>query len=76
MQDDQSGKIVALGTIGYRPLDVIPDNVKQHGVYGSHHHLFKAMPFPKCDCFWPKLQDVAKPDQLQPSWIAIEPFVN
>jgi hypothetical protein len=73
-----SGRIVAVGTIGYRPLDVIPDDVRQHGVFGSHHNLFKAnqMPAPKCDCFWQKLKDVAKPGDLQPNWIPIEPFVN
>ena len=73
-----SGKTVPLGTIGYRPLDVIPDNVKQHGVYGSHHNLFKAnqIPYPNCDCFWQKLKDIAKPGQLQPGWIPIEPFAN
>jgi|SRR6185437_2332832 len=35
-----SGRIVPVGTIAYRPLDVIPDDVKQHGVYGAHHNLF------------------------------------
>ena len=73
-----SGRVVPVGTVGYRPLDVIPDDVKEHGVYGSHHNLFKAnqMPYPKCDCFWQKLKDVAKPSQLQPGWVPIEPFVN
>jgi len=47
-----SGRIVAIGTIGYRPLDIIPDNVKQHGVYGSHHNIFVANQNPKnCMCF-------------------------
>lgn len=73
-----SGKIVPVGTIAYRPLDAIPDNVKQHGVYGSHHNIFiaKQYPYPKCDCFWQKQKWVAKPDQIQPTWIPIEPFAN
>jgi RHS repeat-associated protein len=73
-----SGKIVEVGTIGYRPLDIIPDTEEQHGVYGSHYNLFKAnqYPYPKCDCFWQKLKDVAKPDGLLPGWIPIEPFAN
>lgn len=73
-----SGKIVPVGTIGYRPLDVIPDTEKQHGVYGSHHNIFvaKQMPSPKCDCFWAKQKWVAKPHDIQPTWIPIEPFAN
>ncbi len=73
-----SGKVVPVGTISYRPLDVIPDDVQQHGVYGSHHNLFQAnqYPYPKCDCFWRKLKNVAKPSEIQPGWIPIEPFAN
>lgn len=73
-----SGKIVTIGTIAYRPLDVIPDDVMQHGVYGSHHNIFVAnqMPYPKCDCFWAKQKWVAKPNQVQPLWIPMEPFAN
>lgn len=73
-----SGKIVPVGTVAYRPLDVIPDDVKQHGVYGSHHNIFvaKQYPHPKCDCFWQKQNWVAKPNQIQPAWIPIEPFAN
>ncbi|AZR23794.1 RHS repeat protein [Xanthomonas vasicola] len=73
-----SGMIVPVGTIGYRPLDVIPNNVMQHGVYGSHHNIFVAnqYPYPKCDCFWAKQKYVVKPDQLQPGWVPVEPFVN
>ncbi|WP_261381077.1 RHS repeat domain-containing protein, partial [Xanthomonas vasicola] len=73
-----SGMIVPVGTIGYRPLDVIPNNVMQHGVYGSHHNIFVAnqYPYPKCDCFWAKQKYVVKPDQLQPGWVPVEPFVT
>ncbi|TVO52254.1 RHS repeat-associated core domain-containing protein [Denitromonas halophila] len=73
-----SGRIVPVGTIAYRPLDVIPDDVMQHGVYGSHHNLFQAnqYPYPKCDCFWQKLKDVAKPWEIKQDWIPIEHFAN
>ncbi|MHB1678033.1 MAG: DUF6531 domain-containing protein [Sulfuriferula sp.] len=73
-----SGKIVPVGTVAYRPLEIIPYDVKQHGIYGSHHNLFIAnqYPYPKCDCFWAKQSRVAKPDEIQPSWIPIEPFAN
>jgi RHS repeat-associated protein len=73
-----SGKIVPVGTVAYRPLDVIPDNVMQHGVYGSHHNIFvaKQYPVPKCDCFWAKQKWVAKPNEIQPTWIPIEPFAK
>ncbi|WP_258171902.1 hypothetical protein [Burkholderia contaminans] len=37
-----TGRIVARGAFGYRPLDVIPDGEMQHGVYGSHHNMFIA----------------------------------
>ena len=73
-----SGKIVPVGTVGYRPLDVIPDNQMQHGVYGSHHNIFvaKQWPFPKCDCFWAKQSYVLKPNELPATAIPIEPFAN
>lgn len=73
-----SGKIVSVGTVGYRPLDIIPDNEKQHGVYGSHHNIFIAnqIPYPNCDCFWQKQKWVAKPHEIQPNWIPIEPFLK
>lgn len=73
-----TGRIVPVGTVGYRPLDVIPDTEMQHGVYGSHHNIFIAnqYPYPKCDCFWAKQKWVAKPDALQPGWIPMELFAN
>ena len=73
-----AGRIVPVGTVGYRPLDVIPDTEMQHGVYGSHHNIFIAnqYPHPKCDCFWAKQKWVAKPDALQPGWVPVEPFVK
>jgi hypothetical protein len=73
-----SGRIVQVGTVGYRPLDVIPDDVMEHGVYGSHHNIFvaKQYPNPKCDCFWQKQKYVLKPNQLTSDMIPIEPFIN
>ena len=87
-EDDQScppcrtvsGRVVAVGTIGYRPLDVIPDSEMQHGVYGSHHNIFIAKQAPKgtpqpCKCFWVKQTYVLKPEQLTPDMVPIEPFM-
>ncbi|MDO4228136.1 RHS repeat domain-containing protein, partial [Neisseria sp.] len=73
-----SGKIIKPKTLGYRPLDVIPNNVKQHGVYGSHHNIFEAnqMPYPKCDCFWAKQKYVLKPNQLTSNMVPVEPFIK
>ena len=73
-----SGKIVLPKTLGYRPLDIIHDNVKQHGVYGSHHNIFEAnqYPYPKCDCFWDKQKYVLKPEQLTASMIPVEQFIK
>jgi RHS repeat-associated protein len=73
-----SGRIIPVGIIGYRPLDVIPDTVMQHGVYGSHHNIFIAnqYPHPKCDCFWAKQKWVSKPEDLQSNWVPVEPFAN
>ncbi|MBD8658560.1 RHS repeat-associated core domain-containing protein, partial [Oxalobacteraceae sp. CFBP 13730] len=74
-----TGRIVPVDTIGYRPLDVIPDTKMQHGVYGSHHNIFIAKQMPRsknCDCFWAKQKWVAKPHDLQPGWVPVEQFVN
>lgn len=72
-----SGRIVPVGTVGYRPLDVIPDDQMQHGVYGSHHNMFVAQQNPNnCQCFWQKQKYVLKPGNLPAGAIPIEPFVN
>lgn len=72
-----SGEIVHVGTIGCRPLDIIPDDEMQHGVYGSHHNIFIAnqAPFYK-GCFrsWVKQKYVLKPDQIPPGAIPVEPL--
>ena len=75
-----TGRIVPVNTIAYRPLDIIPDNEKQHGVYGSHHNIFIAKQAPKsspqpCKCFWQKQKYVLKPHQLTLGMIPIEPFI-
>lgn len=71
-----SGKIVPVGTVGYRPLDIIADDVRQHGVFGSHHNIFVAKQNPNnCQCFWQKQKFVLKPGQLG-SAIPIEAFAN
>jgi len=48
-----SGKIVPIGTIGYR-LDRVPPSKPHYPFAGDHYNLAKAnqMPHPKCDCFW------------------------
>jgi len=72
-----SGRIVPVGTIGYLPLDIIPDNEMQHGVYGSHYNYFIANQNPNnCSCFWNKQREVIKPNALPPTAIPYEPFVN
>ncbi len=72
-----SGRIVPAGTIGYRPLDVIPDDEVQHGVAGSHHNIFVAHQNPNnCQCFWGKKKYVLKPNQLPAGAVPVEAFVN
>jgi len=48
-----SGKIVPVGTIGYR-LDKMPPSKPHYPFLGDHYNLCKAnqIPYPKCDCFW------------------------
>ena len=62
----------------YRPLDVIPDDKMENGVYGSHHNIFESnqAPYPNCKCFWNKQKYVLKPHQLTPAMVPVEPFVN
>ena len=73
-----SGRIVPPKTIGYRPLDVIPDDKMEHGVYGAHHNIFESnqAPYPNCKCFWNKQKYVLKSHQLTPGMVPVEPFVN
>ncbi|KRW62034.1 hypothetical protein AO726_01015 [Pseudomonas sp. TTU2014-080ASC] len=72
-----SGRIIPVGTLGYRPLDVIPDDQMQHGVYGSHHNMFIAHQNPNnCQCFWQKQSYVLKPEQLPATAVPMEHFAN
>jgi len=69
-----SGKIVVVGTIAYRPLDV-PDR-PQHGIEGSHYNIYKANQNPtNCQCFWQSVGAVV-PADLPYGAIPIEPFAN
>lgn len=69
-----SGKIVPIGTIGYRPLDT-PDR-PQHGIDGPHHNLYKANQNPKnCQCFWQSI-GAKKPSEVPAGAMPIEPFLS
>jgi hypothetical protein len=71
-----SGKIVPVGTIAYRPLDIPPGGTSQHGIQGPHHNLYKANQNPKnCQCFWQPIGAVS-PSDLPSAAIPIEPFAN
>lgn len=70
-----SGRKIKVGTIGYLPLDELPDHVMQHGRYGSHHNYFLCNQVPKtCKCFWNKQRDVLKPHELPSDAIPYEPL--
>ncbi|MEC4749043.1 hypothetical protein U2W12_11305 [Methylomicrobium sp. Wu6] len=75
-----TGRFVIIGTIGYRPLDIISDNEMQHGVFGSHHNIFIAKQAPRgtpqpCRCFWAKQKYVLKPWELTGDMVPVEEFV-
>lgn len=72
----RSGKTVPVGTIAYRPLDVLPGDTVQHGVSGSHYNIYKANQNPNnCQCFWQPVGAVS-PADLPPGAIPIEPFAS
>ena len=72
-----SGRVVPVESIGYRPLDVIPESQIQHGVAGSHHNIFIAKQNPNnCQCFWAKQKYVLKPGQLPLGAVPVEAFIN
>jgi RHS repeat-associated protein len=71
-----SGKIVPVGTIAYRPLDIPPAGKIEHGIQGPHHNLYNARQNPKnCQCFWQPWGAVS-PSDLPSDAIPIEPFAN
>ncbi|HGQ7344571.1 TPA: hypothetical protein ACL1TL_006731, partial [Pseudomonas aeruginosa] len=66
-----------VGTLGYRPLGIIPDDEMQHGVYGSHYNMFVANQNPNnCRCFWQKKNYVLKPEQLLTNAVPVDPFIS
>jgi hypothetical protein len=71
-----SGKVVAAGTIAYRPLDWPPSGKQQHGVAGPHYNLYKANQNPNnCQCFWQPIGAVPA-SALPAGAIPIERFSN
>lgn len=73
-----SGKIVPVGTIGYRPLD--NPSKPQHGIIGPHYNVLRANQAPRasskpCFCFWQPAGAVP-PSGLPAGAIPIEPFAN
>lgn len=74
-----SGKIVQVGTIGYR-FDAVPPGKPHHPYSGDHYNLYKAnqIPAPKCDCFWQPVGAANGAGGMAPpaGAIPIEPFAN
>jgi len=75
-----TGRIVALGTIAYRPLDTPPAGKVQHGIEGPHYNIAKANQAPRssskpCWCFWQPIGAV-RPQDLPANAIPIEHFAN
>jgi RHS repeat-associated protein len=69
-----SGKIVPIGTVGYRPMDT--PSKPQHGISGSHYNLLKANQNPNnCQCFWQPIGAV-RPVDLPAGAMPVEPFAN
>ncbi|PIT08410.1 hypothetical protein BGI31_05545 [Snodgrassella communis] len=73
-----SGKIVLVGTIGYRH-DIVPPSKPHYPFLGDHYHLYKASQNPyECRCFWHpyRVQD-ASGGLLPPvGSMVVEDFVN
>jgi RHS repeat-associated protein len=68
------GRTIAVGTIGYRPLD--NPSRPQHGITGPHYNIYRAQQNPNnCVCFWQRIGAVS-PADLDPSAVPISPFVN
>ena len=67
-----SGRVVPVGTIGYRPLDT--PTRPQHGIVGAHYNISRANQNPgNCMCFWQNLGAVS-PSDLPAGAIPIERF--
>jgi hypothetical protein len=74
-----SGRIVPIGTIGYR-LDVVPPGRPHYPFPGDHYNLYEAnqIPYPNCDCFWQVAgaADAANGAPPPAGSIPVEPFNN
>ncbi len=75
-----TGRIVAPGTIAFRPLDTPPPGKVQHGIEGPHYNIAKANQAPRssskpCWCFWQPIGAV-RPQDLPANAIPIEHFAN
>jgi hypothetical protein len=69
-----SGKVVPVGTLAYRPLDIPPPGKIQHGIAGRHYNIYRANQNPNNgQCFLQPVGTV-KPSYLPPDAIPIEPF--
>ena len=70
-----SGKIVPVGTIGYR-LDMVPPSKPHYPFEGSHYHIFEAhqSPYPQCRCFWHEIKIIDELIGAPPGAIPVEYF--
>ena len=72
-----SGKIVPVGTIGYR-LDLVPPSKPHYPFEGSHYHFYKAnQNTDSCRCFWSKAGMADASNGLPSSdYIMVEDFMQ
>ena len=72
-----SGKIVPVGTIGYR-LDLVPPSKPHYPFEGSHYHFYKAnQNTDSCRCFWSKAGIADASNGLPSSdYIMVEDFMQ
>ena len=70
-----SGRIVPIGTIGYR-LDMVPPSKPHYPFEGSHYHIFEAhqSPYPQCRCFWHEIKIIDELIGAPPGAIPVEYF--
>lgn len=70
-----SGKIVPVGTLAHRPLDIPPSGQTQHGISGPHFNIYRANQNPNNgQCFWQSVGAVPA-GALPADAIPIEPFL-
>ena len=69
-----SGRIIPVGTIGFRPLDTPPKGRSQHGIEGAHYNIYIAQQNPNNQqCFWNPAGAV-RPNELPSGAVPIERF--